>query len=471
MPLFSAADLKVHRMAILDKEIYVARADLFGDVGKHAWDWDEALAREASTATAITILGGYYNRDALLKLCLNVPATPQKLRKACCVRIAVGLEGSSTLAGVWSELREIRDELRSEGFQHVNLGVISRDKAHFHTKLFGFVQDGIPIWYVGSANPGSRRHELMIRIRGAHRALTTYADIVFEKSKVKDTVPSSKVASLEDFFLAGVLCHKPPTQRLFTFDAFRFRPEHRAKLNRLFTEQTTAKVLHARTRTEGFGFGLAGVLGKDAATADDDGPASHVKYAGSAVDTALGSWMPDLYRDELHARLTKSEAARALRFGRIAGILGSKAGRKRAVSAFEEHVMSMTEFLKEHKINVLPIPSHSDQFEKFLDRRLDMLGNEAGRKRHARLVILTPMPNIWDDERARTDFEDSFFADVAYRASPAGGNKGRVIRSLVKAISGGGYPGTADDIRDALTTRLNHTPWTETDWLGQKTAE
>ena len=154
------------------QDIYVARPDLFGDVGKHALDWEQSLSKEASTATAITVLGGYYNRDALIELCRMLPAKPLRLRKACRIRIAVGLEGSSTLPMVWTELREVRDALVHEGFKDVSLGVISRNPVHFHTKLFNFEQGGQQVWYVGSANPGSRRHELMVRIRGAHRALT-----------------------------------------------------------------------------------------------------------------------------------------------------------------------------------------------------------------------------------------------------------------------------------------------------------
>jgi hypothetical protein len=136
------------------------------------------------------------------------------------------------------------------------------------------MQDVGQIWYVGSANPGSKRHELMVRIKGAHRALTTCADRVLEKSlKVEEAqaAPPSPVSSLQNFFLAGVLCHKPRVQRLFTFDAFCFSSEHRSRLNELFAEG--ARVRHAQPRTEGFGFRPAGALGADAAKAADDGAA------------------------------------------------------------------------------------------------------------------------------------------------------------------------------------------------------
>ncbi len=457
-------------MAILDNAIYVARADLFDRVGKHVQDWEAALTREAATATAITILGGYYNRDALIELCRLVPKKPLRCRKTCRIRIAVGLEGSSTLAAVWSEMRDVRDGLRSEGFRDVALGIISRDPVHFHTKLFGFVQDQGQVWYVGSANPGSKRHELMVRVKGAHRALTTYADLVFEQSlKVEEAqaAPNDPVSSLQNFFLAGVLCHKPPGQRLFTFDAFRFDSEHRSRLNQLFAEG--ARVSHAQTRTEGFGFGLAGALGSDTARAADDGPAGHVRYGESAVDTALGFWMPDCYCEELHARLGRSEKQREQRLARIASILDSETGRYQATTAFEEHVKSMTDFLTENGIDAQPIPAYAEQFERFLDRRRSMLGEEAGRRRHARLVILTPMPDIWNsDGRATRDFEESFFADVAYRAGPAGGNRGRIIRSLIAGTSGYGCLDTAEDGREALSTRLARLPWSRDDWRGRK---
>jgi hypothetical protein len=452
-------------MALIDKEIYVGRADLLKDVVKDAADWNEALPVEASTAEEIVVLGGYYSSDGLLELCRHVPEKPKTRRKTCRIRIAVGLEGSSTLPTVWSELKAISETLRNEGFGDVSLGVISRDPVHFHTKLFGFVQDGQPVWFIGSANPGSKRHELMVRINGGHRAITRYAEAALNASlKVTAKAPAKgRISSLRDFFLAGALCHRPPTQRLFTFDAFRFRPNHRAKLNRLFAEG--AKVTHAQTRTEGFGFGLARALGPDAAKADDDSGARHVSYAQSAVDTALGFWMPNLYQIELQAKLAKSEAAREHRLSIINDILSSKAGSRRAFSAFNEHVRSMADFLAENNINARPIDSHVAQFERFLERRRSILGDKTGRRRHARLVILTPMPNIWDDDRATRDFEESFFADLAYRAGPNGGNKGRVIKSLVRGVSGRGHAGIADDMRAALIDRLNDSPWTDSDWI------
>ena len=456
-------------MAVLDKEIYIARADLFGDVGKHALDWEQSLSEEASTATAITILGGYYNLDALIELCRMVPAKPLRLRKACRTRIAVGLEGSSTLAMAWTELREMRDVLAHEGFRDVSLGVISRNPVHFHTKLFNFEQQGQQVWYVGSANPGSRRHELMVRIRGAHRALTTYAETVFAKAlKLKDGQPpeDGPASSLQEFFLAGVLCHKPPTQRLFTFDAFRFTPDHRARLNQLFADGS--EVLYAETRTEGFGFGLAGALGPDAARDADDGAAGKVRFGESAVDTALGLWMPDCYCRELHAKLAASEKAREQWLAKVGRILASDHGRRQATAAFEEHVESMTGFLKEKDIDAQPIQAHGEQFERFLERRRVTLGDEAARRRHARLVTLTPMPDIWNDGRATRDFEESFFADVAYRAGPAAGNLGRVVRSLVSGTEAYGCLDIAEDGRAALAARLEQSPWEEDDWLGRK---
>ena len=459
-------------MAVLDKEIYVARADLFGDVGKHALDWERSLSEEASTATAITVLGGYYNRDALIELCRMVPAKPLRLRRACRIRIAVGLEGSSTLAMVWTELQEVRDALEHEGFKDVSLGVISRNPVHFHTKLFNFEQERQQVWYVGSANPGSKRHELMVRIKGAHRALTTYAETVFCKAlKLKDGQPpkDGPVSSLQEFFLAGVLCHKPPTKQLFTFDAFRFSSDHRARLNKLFADGS--KVLHAQTRTEGFGFGLAAALGPDAARVADDGGPGKVRFVEAAVDTSLGFWMPDCYCRELHAKLAASEKARERWFAKVAGILASADGRRQATEALKAHVVSMTGFLKENHIDALPIQAHVEHFERFLERRRVTLGDEAARRRHARLVTLTPMPDIWGDGRATRDFEESFFADVAYRAGPASGSQGRVIKSLVSGTSGYGSLDMAEDGRDALVARLKRSPWNEDDWLGRKSVD
>jgi hypothetical protein len=91
-----------------------------------------------------------------------------------------------------------------------------------------------------------------------------------------------------------------------------------------------------------------------------------------------------------------------------------------------------------------PINNYEGKFNKFLESRKRTLKNKTSRKRLTRMMILMNMPNIWDDNKLSSDFEDSFFDDLSYRFGLFGGNKGRIIRSIVEGIEGYG------DINEAL---------------------
>ncbi len=81
-------------------------------------------------------------------------------------------------------------------------------------------------------------------------------------------------------------------------------------------------------------------------------------------------------------------------------------------------------------------------------------------------MVLQEMPDIWSDERSAKAFEDSFFEDVAFRAS-SDGRKGRVIRSILDGI-GDVDPTDPDEIRRALEKRLGESSWIDDDWDGQR---
>lgn len=197
--------------------ILVGRPDLI-DLGDDVdyVELDEALEAAASSATEITILGGFYSVEPIIALCKQVR---RSRRSACKVRIAVGIEAKSAIPATWADMRRLRDKLLKSGFRDVVVAVVRSSPVHFHTKLFRFLNTTRPVWFVGSANPGSTRHELLVRLSGRHEALSTYVAAVFAKAvDVALSPPAAEITTLRDFFMAGLLCHKPPAQRLFTFN-------------------------------------------------------------------------------------------------------------------------------------------------------------------------------------------------------------------------------------------------------------
>ncbi len=284
----------------IDDLIYVNHPDLIGldDAKVDYADLDETMDRDAEGAAEITVLGGYYNADALVRLCMKVP---RKGRRGCTVRVAIGLESTALIPRTWEELRAVERRLRKAGFRDVTVSVVLRASTHFHTKLFRILRTTRPVWYVGPANPGSRRRELMVRLTGRHVALTAYVEAVFARARsVSAPSPQPELRTLRDFFLSGMLCHKPPVQRLFTFEAFRFTPEGRDRLTAILAGDAGAP--HARPRTEGLGFSLRSAPGVEEFQApEDDGAAQRVQYRRSCVETVLSPASPPSGRTSVAA--------------------------------------------------------------------------------------------------------------------------------------------------------------------------
>lgn len=447
----------------IDDTIYVNRPELIDldeDVVDFA-DLSEAMHEAASAATEISILGGFYNAGALVYLCEQVP---KRRRRGCRVRIAVGLEAAALIPQTWEDMRGVDRRLRDMGFRDVTVAVVSSSPVHFHTKLFRILRATRPVWFIGSANPGSKRHELMVRISGRHEALSDYVDAVFDNAKiVTDTPPLLKIATLRDLFLTGILCHKPPAQRLFTFDAFRLTPETRDHLMSVLTRE--GGIEHARPRTEGFGFSLKSALGVDdwVNAEDEDTGLQRTQYRRSYIDTVLGFWMPRAYAQEIQHRMADERNSRLRGLERFAHLLTAQEGQFAARKAFSDHVTSMERLLAGHSIDARPVEDRDRAFERFLISRLKILSDEKARSRIARTMTLTNMPDIWDDRSVSEDFEISFFEDLAYRFSSQGGRAGRVVRSFADALRLFGGE-TADDIQAALEKRLSTRPWEEEEW-------
>jgi len=152
--------------------IYVARPDLLelGDDVDHD-DLQGALEKEILDATEVTMFGGFYSAEPLIRLCTTIP---KRSRKNCRIRIIVGLDATASIPNTWEDMRRIRSRLLAEKFVNPIVAIVDSRPVHFHTKLFRFVHRTHPVWFVGSANPGSSRHELMVRFGGRHDALSAY---------------------------------------------------------------------------------------------------------------------------------------------------------------------------------------------------------------------------------------------------------------------------------------------------------
>ena len=449
-------------MTKVSREIYLARPDLVGfDQDSEYIDLDEALFDSAVKATEITILGGYYNPTALGNLCEHLKKSK---RKYCKVRIAVGLDAPKVVNRVWHDLQELRKRLLKLGFKDVVVAFVPPNPTHFHTKLFRFVHTTQPVWFVGSANPGSKRHELLVRLSGRHEALSEYVDAVFSVAvDVQEAPPEEEISSLRDFFLSGVLCHKPHVARLFTFDAFHFDPEHREMLAKALGHSST--VSHANPTTQGFGFDLRSALSLGTDFQDRTTGTTRLQFRPYSIDTALGWWMPRVYAPRLRSQVKEEEKARENRLIEIGVALNSPDGDATVRKEFTAHIESMQAYLDEHSIEARPVNNRDTRFDKFLASRKKSLNDLTTVARLSRTLMLTDMPDIWAGDTAVEEFEQSFFDDIAFRAGAQ--KKSAVVRSIIEWIEDETLS-TGDEIAEAFEAMLEKFSWTDEDWYYPK---
>lgn len=455
-------------MPTIDDVIYVALPDVL-DLAPDTVGFKElheTLRQEAAGATSITILGGYMSPGYVRALCAKVPRRGNGGRGGFRLRIAIGLEPSRPLAQQWDELRKLKADLRADGFRSAEVKVVLHGGVHFHTKLFGFIRTTQPSWYVGSANPsGTNRHEMMVRVGRKHETIAAYAEAALAKAiEVSGDAPAEALGTLRAFFRSGFLAHKPPNSRLFTFDAFHFTPDERRRLDE--GAGVRLGLRHANPTTEGYGFSLASALGETTLQDGDGAKSKKVQHSGSSVDTVFGFWMPSPYAGQLRRDYRQEEEARERRLAGFGARLCSDKGMRAAKAAFEAYLEDMARLLRDRDVEKQPDQGYEYRFTKFLTSRAKLLEDEERRARQARIMVLQEMPEIWPDERSAKAFEESFFEDIAFRAS-SDGRKGRVIRSILDGI-GDVDPADPDDIRHALERRLEESPWTDEDWGGQR---
>ena len=451
----------------VDPTIYLSRPDLIGwlEQPEETADFEAAIKAVAEKATDIVVLGGFVSTSRLLGLFEAVRTRTR--RRTCRVRIVIGLDEPALLPRLWTDLQTLDGKLRQLGFRDVEVRVLRGTPVHFHTKLYRIRRGNQPTWFVGSANPGSLRHELMVRISGGHVALNAYVKAVIKEATLvvqRAATPSVRIDNFRDFILAGFLCHTPPARPTFTVDVFQLRPEER---NRLAAGAVAAGgIRHARPRTEGFGFGLASALevGDLEEEVEANAP-GRLRLRPLSIATDFGAWVPRAYRQEVEATLRDQEGERLQRLLRLNDVLSREEGHDRAHDAFAEYVADMEAALRQHGIEGRSPERREATFRTFLAARARMVGNADERRRLAQKRVLVDMPDFWSDERAVERFMTSFLEDIVWRldrASLRDEPADRILRVINRELNGVSGQGT-EAVWKLLETRLRR-GWEDGDW-------
>ena len=461
--------------AAIDSTIFINKADLLSLSQDDCdfTDLHEAVMKEAGEASEIVILGGWCKPRFILDMCRKAKKSK---RRDIRVRIGVGRDMAMPMLEQWKELQKLRLSLTIAGFVDPQVRLVSRGGVHFHTKLFGFLRATQWSWYVGSANPtDSTRHEMMVRVGRRHEALKAYVNqaikvgIEVTGSKTANEIP---VASIDEFFLRGHIAYKPTPSSLFAFDAMRLTPTERTILD--VKRRDTQGIRHAKVETRGYGFLLLQAMGnsdldEDFGRSGEDEP-KRLQFKKSSIETPYGWWVPPPYAAQIHGRIEKREDDLERRL--LIFLKKLQASQSLAKGLFGEYAADMQEILQKAGLKGRPVDQLQDRFGRFLERRLNLLHDEEGRRRMCRVVEMNPMPNFLQDERAYKIFCEGFFEYVAFRSSQPLPGKG--VGSIIERLKREEVEGSELDWEDpislmeAFKKSIHHEPWNKSEWRGVK---
>ncbi|CVI23686.1 hypothetical protein AGR1A_pAt10033 [Agrobacterium fabacearum CFBP 5771] len=441
---------------MISETIHVAYPDIL-HLGEHvnASDLASSLAHAGQKATAIEILGGYFSVSRTFEIFRSVP---KKRRAACRIRLAVGIDANAKIIQHWNDMRLLEQHLRKAGFRNITLAIVS-GRRHFHSKLFHFLRSSHHVWFVGSANPGSDRHELMVSFSGRHDALGAYIDAVFAVAQPVTKQPPIRQSpsNLREFFLTGSLLHRTAQRSPFTFDAFRLDQDDREKMMKYLTADV---VPHAKPKTQGFAFSLRSAVETPDFAEDDQDDIAKVQLRVHSLDTTLGLWAPRFYVEQIRAQLSSSLEARKADLRRFADKLLHD-NSVRAYAAFSDYISSMERLLENIGIAARPVEKRELSFDRFIISRQRMLSTEEGIARLAQRLDVVDMPDIWYDARAATAFESSAFSDLGYRLP----TRQRIIRAFIEGLSLSDQPYVeASGLKERLEDRLTWLAWRDSEW-------
>jgi hypothetical protein len=459
-------------VATIDPTIFVNKADFLSLNPRDCnfRDLHDAIKEEAANASEIVALGGWCKPRFILDLCRQAK---KSRRHNIRIRIGVGRDLARPMLEQWRELHDLRSDLVKSGFTDLEIRLISKGSVHFHTKLFGFLRKTHWSWYVGSTNPTeSRLHEMMVRVGSKHEALKVYVDRAIKAGlDVARGKPATEqsVRSINEFFLRGQIAYKPTPSSLFAFDAMQLKSAERAVLDK--KSAGDLKIRHAKIETSGYSFLLleamgVGALNKALSLTGGDSETKRLPFKQSSIETPYGWWVPPTYADQILIKIKTREAALEESLRNF--LKNLRQDRKTATKFFSEYVLDMRQKFQDAGLAARSEDILRDRFEKFLDRRLDLLDDEEGRRRLCRVVEMNPMPNFLQDERAYGIFSEAFFEYVAFRKSQRvrGKGAGSIIDRLEQE------EGTKLDwenpisLMEAFDLSIQRRPWNDSEWRG-----
>lgn len=424
------------------------------------------LSNQVTTAKIITIVSAFYGIDFLFSLLTNKEVKHRGGRE---VRILVGRAAPPALPGQKGDLETLKQRLIGRGYKKGRVHIrLAPDGRFFHSKLYQFQSGNRRVTLIGSANASERgfgsNDEVLVAITGRNATIDNYVtqtwrvSVPIEEMSKVERVP----AELFEYLLRdGLLYFQPPRALSASIDCF---PDHKypkivstlkKQGNRLpFTDQGSVTSINI--------LDLLSIEIDDAL--EEQNVASSFHMPRYSVQTVFGYWVPSTYEKRLesliddHARLRRSEL--------------SDLGAQLSDVSRSEIAVQLKIFFDavDRRLNAERAAKLSqDQKEYVLDRvaekvkRLALtLTNEQLLDRLSRRFIGTPVPELWEDQRSKQEFKESFCDYVASRMASAG-KKPAIVSHLANRfrLSQGDDP---QEVRDRIDRFFITRKWAPDDW-------
>ena len=410
------------------------------------------LSTEAAAADRATVVSAYY-----------APKVLRELLGGCRgeVRVVLNGLGGRRLDRQVKELEELCQKLRRHSKRaRVRLGFA---EGVFHTKLYLFESGTQAVAWIGSANAtgaglGGHNEEVLVRIAPAPESVTTYAASVWDHAVDLDQC-RQRVNSVAAFFRTGTLYYAPYGVLQKTHNPFRRFIEALPA-----AERRKISAFHSEFAEDEAGIGAFN-LDRVFERAQGDEPTAEeatqqVRFRDYAIETCYGYWVPENLVAEVDERLEAASAGRRAALERWRDWMSENG--ETVTEAYRTYLVDARTMLEREGVDWTAYASPA-LFEgtEVIEGRVAMLVAELeddGRlRRHSLAFVDAEVPEIWEDARARTDFERSFYDALAIASGARRWPK--AARLVLDALGLGSA--SAEEIEKALLACVQDRSWYE----------
>lgn len=414
------------------------------------------MRQDARRADTTTVVSAYYVRSVLEEMLVGCGD----------VRFVTNGLGGRRLEEQLEELDDLACRLdgqnRSASIRLAFSGGI------FHTKLYVFESKDDVVARVGSANATSaalngHNEEIMVRLDPAPQSVLSYAKATWNNSSDLDDC-RPQVDSLAAFFRTGDIYYQPYAHLRVTVNPFRRLLDRLPRLERAKLSPFTSQYAEEEAGIGAFNVRL--VYEATAGRTVESVSNKQARIRPYAIETCYGYWVSEPFVNKVDRTISEASAAKEeFLTGFCYWLEGD--GFRSALSAFRGYLADAKETVLAQEVDWKRYAGKKDRhvfestgsIEKCIEDLVAQLHDPLDREKHSHAFVTGRLPEIWDDAVARRHFEQTFFESLEVQASKRS-RKWPGAKWILHNVDLRGEA-TADEIREALETRLSDVAWYE----------